>query len=818
MGRFVFTCLLMGNGEWPVVLQIEMSKLAVIIRLSILVVILALTAQAQIQIGTVRGIVTDAAGAVVASANVQVMNSLTGEKLETSTDSSGRFVFNNVSFNRYTLLVEAKGFVAEARPVTVNSNLPLELAIKLSVAGTSESVNVTAQENLVNPESASTTNTLAANFIQRAPRVNRGRQLQELISSTPGFATENNGLIHPRGVDDGILYVIDGIPIADRLDAVSASSFDTDNINSLQVLIGNIPAEFGGRNGGVVIVQPKSGIDENVFGVLRSGASDFRTGDIAAAFGRSFGKRFGFFADAGANRSDRFLDPVDPRNFHNHGGAINLNLRADWHPNAMAERDMLLFNLSANGTGFRVPNDELQQLHGQSQRQELRDSSFSASWQHLLSARTVTNVAGFYRRHESQLFGSENDIPIFAEQDRIHSRLGIIASLTHQRGGHIFKTGVEASRIAPREYFKFYITDEDAAEEREVSEPAQEFDEDDPFVFRDRRVRGQFSVYAQDQFSPLRNLTVQAGLRFDYTSLLVSDHQLSPRLGAVYYIPKTKTSLRASFNRLFQPPQVDNLLLSASVQARELSPFVEGESHGGAEIHPEKLSAYEAGFAQDFGGWFKLDAAYWWRNFRNVGDPNVFFNTTIIFPNSVASGFSRGVDVRLDVPERRGWSGWLSYTNQRILQTGPLNGGLFLTDEFIEIGPGVKFIPDQDQRNTGAFGIAYQQHKRGLLLALTGRHESGVPLEVEDERLEDLKAAPGSELVDFDRQRVRPRTVFNFSAGINLFKRERVQCSAQFDVLNIADKPYAFNFGNPFEGTHFGAGRRWSGGLKIEFR
>ena len=105
-----------------------------------------------------------------------------------------------------------------------------------------------------------------------------------------------------------------------------------------------------------------------------------------------------------------------------------------------------------------------------------------------------------------------------------------------------------------------------------------------------------------------------------------------------------------------------------------------------------------------------------------------------------------------------------------------------------------------------------------MLLALTGRHESGVPLEVEDERLEDLKAAPGSELVDFDRQRVRPRTVFNFSAGINLFKRERVQCSAQFDVLNIADKPYAFNFGNPFEGTHFGAGRRWSGGLKIEFR
>ncbi|MGE0885090.1 MAG: TonB-dependent receptor [Blastocatellales bacterium] len=785
------------------------------IRGVLLAVLLSVTAFAQIQIGTIRGVIMDATGAVVTSASIRLTNSITGEKFEVAVDAAGRFVFNNVTFNRYTVFIEAKGFASQSRVVTVNSNLPLELSFNLKVATTSEQINVTAGENLVDPESSSSTVKLAANFIQRAPRVNRGRQLQEVIASTPGFATENNGLLHLRGVDDGILYVVDGIPIADRLDAISASSFDTDTINSLQVITGNIPAEFGGRNAGVVIVQPKSGIDEKVFGTLRTGAGDFRTGDVAAAFGRSFGQRFGFFADAATNRSDRFLDPVDPRNFNNRGGAVNLNLRADWHP---TERDTILSNLSGNGTDFRVPNDELQELHGQRQRQELRDNSFSASWQHLRSASTVTNLAVFYRRHESELFGSENDIPIFARQDRIHSRLGFIASLTHERGGHIFKTGIEASRIAPREFFTFYITDEDAAEDREVSEQVQHFDEDDPFVFSDRRVRGQFSAYVQDQFSPLQNLTVQAGLRFDYTGLLVSDHQLSPRIGAAYFMPKTRTSLRASFNRLFQPPQVDNLLLSSSEQARRLSPFEDDPSHGGAEIHPEKLSAYEVGFAQDFGGWFRLDAAYWWRNFRNVGDPNVFFNTTIIFPNSVASGFSRGVDVRLDVPERKGWSGWLSYTNQRILQTGPLNGGLFLTDEFIEIGPGVKFIPDQDQRNTGAFGVAYQIHRSGLLLALSGRHESGVPLEVEEERLEDLKAAPGSELVDFDRQRVKPRTTFNFSAGINLFKHERVSCSAQFDVMNFADKSFAYNFGNPFEGTHFGAGRRWSGGLKIEFR
>jgi TonB-dependent receptor-like protein len=166
------------------------------------------------------------------------------------------------------------------------------------------------------------------------------------------MATENNGLVHVRGVDDGILYVLDGVPIADRLDAVSASSFDTDTINAMRIITGAIPAEFGGRNAGVVIIQPNSGIDQNIKSSVLAGLGDFRARDLAAAFGSGFGKNFGFFANAATNRSDRFLDPVDPRNFNNRGGAVNLSLRGDWHPTGP---DTTLFDLSGNGTNFRVP-------------------------------------------------------------------------------------------------------------------------------------------------------------------------------------------------------------------------------------------------------------------------------------------------------------------------------------------------------------------------------------------------------------------------------------------------------------------------------
>jgi len=104
-----------------------------------------------------------------------------------------------------------------------------------------------------------------------------------------------------------------------------------------------------------------------------------------------------------------------------------------------------------------------------------------------------------------------------------------------------------------------------------------------------------------------------------------------------------------------------------------------------------------------------------------------------------------------------------------------------------------------------------------LLLSFSGRHESGVPLEVEDDRLEELKAAPGAELVDFERGRVKPRTTFNVAAGLRFFSGDRVSASVQFNVENMFDRPFAYNFGSPFEGTHFGIPRRWSGTLEFSF-
>lgn len=774
----------------------------------------ATATSAQIQIGTVRGTVADSTGALVSGAIVTLQNSITGSRRVVQTDEHGAFSLNNVPFDTYVLRVEAPGFQSNAHPIRVRSNIPVVIDVKLSVSGAAEAVSIKAREGLVEEDSSSTETDLDETFISRSSGANRPNQLQRLIATTPGWLMEDNGLLHVRGVDDGIVYIVDGIPTIGRVDSVSASAFDIEMVRSLNILTGNIPAEFGGRSGAVVTIQPKSGIDTPLTGSVSIGAGSFHTQYMGYSVGGRVNKNFGVFISGSATRSNRYLDPPHPGHFNNHGGAVKTNLRADWHPTA---KDIFLFNISANGSDLQVPNRLEQELAGQRQRQELRDNSQSVSWQRVWSTATVSNVAYFRRYYQSSLFGSEFDTPLLASQDRKHAQQGVILSVTRFYWGQTFKAGVEASSVTPRESFTFAITDKQAAEVAGISEAALIFDEEHPFIFRDRKVRGQVSWYIQGSFSPVENLTINAGLRYDHSSLLVSDQQFSPRIGAVYYFPKIRTAVRGSFNRLYMPPQVENLLLSDSEQARRLSPFATQQGSGGASIRPEKISVYEAGFSQDVFGLFRLDAAYWHRSFRNFDDPNVFFSTTIIFPNSVAEGFARGVDARIDVPERRGWSGYLSYGNARVLQTGPINGGLFLTDEFIKIGPGTKFIPDHDQRNTGAFAINYYHRRSGLSASFSGRYQSGAPLEVEQEKLQELRQSPGADLVNFETGRVKPWTIFELSARADFFSDERVGVTAQFEIENLFNRRFVYNFGNPFSGTHFGYARLLSGRIKLTF-
>jgi hypothetical protein len=349
----------------------------------------------------------------------------------------------------------------------------------------------------------------------------------------------------------------------------------------------------------------------------------------------------------------------------------------------------------------------------------------------------------------------------------------VLASVTHHRGKHVLKTGVEAARLSLHENFSFFVTDEEAGEDAGLSESALDHDEDDPFEFAGSDTPNLFAFYAQDSIQFGRGVTVDFGVRADRSRMLAAASQWSPRLGAAYHLPNSGTIVRASVDRFFQPPQAENLLLGSSEEARTLSPFVD-ETGGGEDLEPERQWATELGVNHTFAAGMRFDVSYWRRRVDNAGDPNVLFGTTIIVPNAIARGEADGVDVRLELPRRRGVSGYLSYTNAKVVQYGPVTGGLFLEDEVIEIADGTAFTPDHDQRNVGAFGVTYDAPS-GFWASFGGRYESGTPLEVDEDELDELVERPGAELVDFERGRVKPRMIFDCARRHALIP-ERGQC------------------------------------------
>ena len=390
-----------------------------------------------------------------------------------------------------------------------------------------------------------------------------------------------------------------------------------------------------------------------------------------------------------------------------------------------------------------------------------------------------------------------------------------MAAVSRRIGPNELKTGFEVQRLTLSEEFQFFVTDEEAAESAGFSDAAIAFSASRPFQFSDRATPVLWSAFVQDEWQGADGLTISAGLRFDASQLLMSRRQLSPRVGAAYRI--NSTVLRGSVSRFFQPPQPENILLSSSPQAQELSPFADDGEAGGADVEPERQWAYEVGVEQRIGRMLRADVALWYRSVRDAADPNVFAGTTIIFPNAVAQGRARGLDARLEMSRHRSWSGYANLALGHVRQTGPITGGLFLEDDVAQFGEGVQFTPDHDQRLVAGAGLTWTHARSGGAISTTLRYESGTPLEIDEDDEEELRQQPGSELADFDKGRVKPRTVVSMQVAWPLLTRDRNAIDVQASVFNVFDARYAYNFGNPFSGTHFGSPRTATLALRVRF-
>ena len=780
---------------------------------------------AQSHIGTIQGAVRDPGGALVPNATVRIVDPTSGYQQTARTNEQGEYRFLNVPFHIYTVRVEAPGFQTTEKSIDLETAIPLNIDFALSVAAANETVTITESSSLIEADKTSSDTTITQGLLERPLGAVPSRGIEAIVASAPGFAPDDNGRLHPRGSESQVQYVIDGVPVTDNLSAIFATSLDARTLRTVEVLTGGISAEFGDKLGGVVNVNTRSGREMPTQGGITLSGGSFSTGEIGADFSTRTDK-FGLLTNLSASTSQRFLDPPTIENFHNFGRTGKGFLRLDYQ---LTPNDTLRGTFLAGGTNFQVPNRLAQEIAGQDQKQRLRDHSEFITYERIFSPTAFGQFSFFNRYSTARLTSNPSSTPVVAFQDRSLQNTGGLASLSLTRGSHNLKFGGQFTITPVREEFSFYPTEpfEDFVDEdgEEIPNPLNSFTASNPFLFNGSRTGRMLSAYVQDRFSPFRNFTIDAGLRYDNYKLIIQEDAFSPRIGVAYFIPRTQTTLRASYNRIFQTPPVENLLLASSSEAAALSPLAVLQGQAGTlPILPDKQHVYEVGAQQALSRFLRLNLTVYQKRITNFGDKDQFFDTGIIFPITISSGRVTGEELRLETSEIRGFRAFASYANARAYGVTPINGGLFLGEavESLEL-PGLRFANDHDQRNSAQFQLSYNHRRSGIYATFGGRYDSGYPTDVEPGTTLADFVAEGFDPrlyneIDFARGRVKPRTVLNFSVGADLLRERRTSLNLQFDVQNLTNTLFLYNFESVFSGTHIGFPRLFSGRLALRFK
>ena len=435
--------------------------------------------------GTINGVVKDPSGAVVTGATVSIHNPVSGYDRSTTTDSTGSFTFSNIPLNPYHLSAQAGGFGTYAQDVDVRSSVPVAVNIALAVAGSSSTVTVEGGTDLIENESTFHTD-VDRSLFEKLPLESKSSSLSSLVTlATPGVAADSNGLFHGLGDHAENSFSVDGQPITDQQSKVFSNQLPLDAVQSLEVIGGAPPAEYGDKTSLIINVTTRSGLGETTpHGSVYASYGSFgsATGGFDFAYG---GEKWGNFISVSGLNTGRFLDPPEFTVMHDKGNEENVFDRVDYQ---LSTADSLHFNFQYTRSWFQTPNSFDAQLgtawrgvvvdnggldpNGNvvgpaDQRSKIQTLNFAPTWNHLISSSAVFTL-GFFVRHDGyNYYPSSNPFADFGPniqsesvtQDRTLTNAGARAGLSYVKGIHNVKTGVVYEHTFLTENDHFGIVD-----------------------------------------------------------------------------------------------------------------------------------------------------------------------------------------------------------------------------------------------------------------------------------------------------------------------------------------------------------------------
>jgi Carboxypeptidase regulatory-like domain/TonB-dependent Receptor Plug Domain len=443
-------------------------------------------ANAQSSSGSISGTVQDPSGAVVANATVEIHNPVSRYDRSTTTDGKGNFSFSNVPFNPYHMTVTAPGFAQTARDVEVRSIVPTTLNVSLEVTGSATTVTVEAGEDLVENDPTFHTD-VDKELFDKLPLESPSSSLSsEVTLTTPGIAADSNGLFHGLGDHAENSFSVDGQPITDQQSKVFSNQIPLESVQSLEVISGAPPAEYGGKTSVVIVATTRSGQGMTTpHGSVSASYGTFGTSEVQAdlAYG---GAKWGNFISVGGLNSGRFLDPPEFVVMHDKGNEENLFDRVDYQ---FSNADSLHLNFGFTRSWFQTPNSYDSQLATPwngvvvanggldpaghvvgpaDQRSQIKTFNIAPSWTRLINPTTVFTLGAYVRRDGYNYYPSGNPFADLGapglqsetvSQRRTLLNAGLRSDVSYVKGIHNIKAGATYGQTLLDEKDPFGIVD-----------------------------------------------------------------------------------------------------------------------------------------------------------------------------------------------------------------------------------------------------------------------------------------------------------------------------------------------------------------------
>ncbi|HSZ62733.1 MAG TPA: TonB-dependent receptor [Terriglobales bacterium] len=435
--------------------------------------------------GSINGTVLDSSGAVVANAGVEIHNPVSGYARATTTDSKGSFSFPNIPFNPYHLTVSAPGFSESAQDVEIRSVVPATVKISLHVTGSSTTIEVEAAGGDLLENDPTFHSDIDKNLFDRLPLESTSSSLSSLVTlSTPGIAADSNGLFHGIGDHAENSFSIDGQPITDQQSKVFSNQLPVESIQSMSVISGAPPAEYGGKTSVVIVATTRSGQGVTTpHGSVSLSYGSFGSSNVAAdlAYG---GKNWGNFISVGGLNTGRFLDPPEFEVSHDSGNEENLFDRVDYQ---FSTADSIHLDFDYSRSWFQTPNSLDAQnatpwsgLNGvlpaaenyggiapngdvvgpTDQRSKIGTFNVAPSWTHVVNTNAVFTLGAFVRRDDYNYYPSNNPFADLGPpslqrqsvgQNRTLTNAGIRSDISYVKGINNIKAGATYEQTFLRE-------------------------------------------------------------------------------------------------------------------------------------------------------------------------------------------------------------------------------------------------------------------------------------------------------------------------------------------------------------------------------